>query len=1206
MNDHEEELEPTIDVETSSMMEPISTLVCKLPVAPPKEYWQAQNLARILHQKFEELKKSGDIKEMRGQFFVLAHYYGRTLGILRQALSSGNEPLINTALRNLVMLHQPIHHMHEVAPTTVPFAITLDKKTRRKLVEDLIILILQESAEPLLVEAITSRVNDLHFMVNVKMKSINNYLDDLIAKGHVLRIDGGFSRTKRAYSSINLDHASLAALLGEKLYQEFEQGGFPGLSNIVNRKESFQKFFQHFAHCSNEMAEMFIAASIELLGTHVPDISPWKHSDLIGSLIPRPYQHDAFSIFRGYGYHGQVIEAPSGSGKTMIGMMCIQDWLRSLSSGESILIIVPTVNYEQQWVGELCYKPIGLELSPDVIFTGTPADMKAQRTLTGTSPAILITTYTAIAQLGSPAGKGGFDRISVEQFLQGNNIKYVILDEVHKVAEDTKSVSARVTLLITEWLQDGSLRGLIGFSGTAAAFRDRFETLGLELVYTMPAADLIGYGFVAPFAEYGVPFTYSDREKSSILLLKKYRSYILEYIDLLGYNKLKKLFTDIPLEKRIFIGRDILGLYSSHKDRDDRLIKRYVGWENKEKFTLSELPMVTIIQIARGFSDKALLEETISASEVDEKEKKQRLFQNIIIEIKKIREELKGLVFFHDITLRLNASDFGDSLNAEHLLTSQDRVTNRSLLTEQVKNELSSSIVGLYNTLKSLYLRMGEGRIDSIKSIIDAEHSSRKVTGVIIFDSAKRIRWENDTAIPGFTGVGGIFAQMLGDKRWTPMAALSNEIYLPYTETDILPAQIADHIKQKIMLSELGKAFFDLITQRSGLSEEQHSSLGTSFEILLKDYVFNMKDVEAIRPGEFNRKVIKKFRRIVKKEKMGSAGEKIWDRLSLKHNHIHKWIENFFDYAIIANNFLNAKTGELRQAGGTYEKFFIVKMAESERKQLMYDLIARIVDAEDLSVNVIIVSSWARTGWNVISPNILIDATATRNVTAWQQLRGRAMRALPTWNRDCYEIVMLLLGSPLKGIEEAAGKFPPDVFAFEDLKIRHETINTLNEKQKQLLLETHQAANMLRKYPGEDPLPDKIMNGNLEKLNEDEKELLAAELMMSRNKVTHIFELVKAYGSTSQVKFDKTSKTWQRIKAIASKHNQEYSINPITGQYSRGESHIPLFFVHDPHKNLPSLLREFLVKELRDRDPLIVHGWIKAVLSRTGEFNGKH
>ena len=77
------------------------------------------------------------------------------------------------------------------------------------------------------------------------------------------------------------------------------------------------------------------------------------------------------------------------------------------------------------------------------------------------------------------------------------------LDEVHKVAENLNSVSSDVIRLMLEWLEDGSLQGLIGFTGTAEAYRSRFTRLGLDLAYTIPIDELIAAGFVAPFAELG-------------------------------------------------------------------------------------------------------------------------------------------------------------------------------------------------------------------------------------------------------------------------------------------------------------------------------------------------------------------------------------------------------------------------------------------------------------------------------------------------------------------------------------------------------------------------------------------------------------------------------------------------------------------------------------------------------------------------------
>lgn len=150
----------------------------------------------------------------------------------------------------------------------------------------------------------------------------------------------------------------------------------------------------------------------------------------------------------------------------------------------------------------------------------------------------------------------------------------------------------------------------------------------------------------------------------------------------------------------------------------------------------------------------------------------------------------------------------------------------------------------------------------------------------------------------------------------------------------------------------------------------------------------------------------------------------------------------------------------------------------------MYDLVARIVDDESVPVDVVIVSSWARTGWNVITPNVLIDATATRQVTAWQQLRGRAMRSSRSWTRDAYEQVADLLD--LRGSAPRPG-LPPDASG--------------NEKIQSAMASAG--------------------------LSRDEREHLATELMLTRNKVTHVYELVKAYGSAPQVTQDRKTKTWR-------------------------------------------------------------------------------
>jgi superfamily II DNA or RNA helicase len=1210
--EHEtQELEPTLDVETSPMMEPSSVLACEVPLSgtPSPKYWQAQTLSAALHREFEELQERGDMKGMRARFYVLARYYGRTISILRQALSRGREPLATAALRNLVTLHQPLHHMHEIAPTSVPFVLTLYRETRVRLVEDLIMEVLREAPAPLTPDKITDRVNELHLLADATMTTVSGYLNNLVGSGHVQREGEGYSSTVRAYSSTNLDQAGLQALLGPKIYREFENSGFQGLSSIANRIEDFKRFFERFTGCGSNMADMFIAAAKELLGppSLAPDLSPWHHADLLGSLYPRPYQHDVYAILRGYGYQGKVIEAPTGSGKTLIGMMCIQDWLRTLSPGESILILVPTINYEQQWIGELCYKPIGLRMTPDEIFTGTPAALEAERKRTGFSPALIVMTYTALAQLGSPTGKGGFDSNSVEIFLQGNNVQYVILDEVHKVVEDLHSVSAGITRLLTAWLRDGSIRGLIGFSGTAAAYREKFMQLGLHLVFTLPASDLIAYGFVAPFSEYGVPFAYSDRENRVRNFLEQYKSLMREFTGLLGSGNLRSWFSEISMEERLAIGRNVLGMYAGRKDQDEALVKCYTEWEKGDELTLNELPLITVVQLAKNLSDESLVKNAVGELPRSEREKSLERFRELLLRVGKIREELKGLVYYPDISRRLNAKGFGISLNAEGICRLPSTVSSKSSLIEQVRDGIASSITGLYSTLKNLYLRVGEGRVDSIKAIIAAERSARKVTGVIVFDTGKRIRWESGTAVPGYAGVAGVFAQMIGDRRFTPMAVLSGEMYMPWTESRQLPAQIGQFIKKNIMLGELGEALFGLVTQGLALSEKQHAEFHSTFRNILAEYVDGLSHVGAARPWEFDRKVLRRFRKVVDEAGLEETAERLQARLSLKHRHIRRWVNTFFDYAIIFTRLLDARTAELQQPSGVLQKFFVVKMSGGERKQLMYDLTARIVDAEELPVNMIIVSSWARTGWNVIRPNVLIDATATRNVTAWQQLRGRTMRAMSTWNKDCYELVMSLLGTHVPATEESVQKLPVDAASIEEIQQTSHTDQKLDEKSKTLLLEVHEIAQKHRAYTRSetsetgDVLVKKIKNGKLNKFSQGEREQLVADLMLARNKVTHIHELVKAYGSAPQVRLDGTTNEWRRTDSISMKHAHEYSVNPVTGKYGSGEEHAPLMYSHDPRTNLPSQLQRHLTRELKGRDPLIIGGWISALAAGAGE-----
>jgi hypothetical protein len=317
----------------------------------------------------------------------------------------------------------------------VPVALVLDRRGRDDFARDLVMRTLQESTETLDLETIVRRVNDFDVM-GVAKGTVQRQLKELSESGHVKLVGQQptlFVRTARTYTALDVNAPSLRALLGPELHAHCAEAGYEGLTDVVNRQNSFRRLFSQVTGLGEAAAALLVDLVETLLEDGAQSAGPWSFSDLIGSPYPRPYQYEAYAVFRGYGYRGQLVEAPTGSGKTLIGMMCIQDWLKRLRPGASILILVPTSNYLQQWAGELCYKPIGLRLSPEMVFSGTPGQLERFQKRTGSHPAIVLMTYTALAQAGSGIGKGGFDINSIEMFLQDANAQYVILDDVHYV-----------------------------------------------------------------------------------------------------------------------------------------------------------------------------------------------------------------------------------------------------------------------------------------------------------------------------------------------------------------------------------------------------------------------------------------------------------------------------------------------------------------------------------------------------------------------------------------------------------------------------------------------------------------------------------------------------------------------------------------------------------------------------------------------------
>jgi hypothetical protein len=123
-------------------------------------------------------------------------------------------------------------------------------------------------------------------------------------------------------------------------------------------------------------------------------------------------------------------------------------------------------------------------------------------------------------------------------------------------------------------------------------------------------------------------------------------------------------------------------------------------------------------------------------------------------------------------------------------------------------------------------------------------------------------------------------------------------------------------------------------------------------------------------------------------------------------------------------------------------------------------------------------------------------------------------------------------------------------------------------------------------------LREEIEERGLASLDEEERLALAIDLMQTHNKVTHIYELVKAYGSTRQVLYNRGTKLWQRRKEIAAKHELEIAVHPLSGEMLWGVEHAPLLYASDPRTDLPQHLEQHLVESIAGRDPVIVTGWL--------------
>jgi superfamily II DNA or RNA helicase len=1110
-----------------------------LALPPPgRRYWHAQAFADALLEKFHTAEARRDRAGMREDFYILASYYRRTLSILHEALADRRERLAQAAMQNLIVLQGALSEMRRTSPNTSLSTLALETSLRQRVNQDLVYRILQDGRGPLGPTTILRRFNELDVIADVRAPAVAQALLTLVQTGHVIEHDGRYRASGVPYVDTNVDRSELAILFGDGLARRLADLGFEGVSSMLEQRDAFIESFAAETGLSRETASLAVACG-EVLSQSAAAIHGarrWPHAELASSAHPRPYQRLLHAIFRAHRYAGQVIEAPAGSGKTLVGMLCIEDWLRSLAPGEAILVLVPTANYQRQWVGELCLNPIGLRLAPHLVFAGTPGGIGAVRRKGG-SPTILVLTYVSLVRLGAGEGRGGFDGNAIEQFLQGNNVRHVILDEVHKVATSASSPAAEMTRVFMQWLRDRSLSGVIGFSGTVRTHERQLESLGLNIASVLGSRELIAQGWVAPFAEFGAPFTYSDRERGILSLIEKYRGLLRLYLDELDGARVRATFAAIPFAERVRIA-SLLRMYGSRREAAELIAERMKRWESGAAIHLSELLLVSIVQIAKGWSDARLAREMGIAQ------------GSTRAELARVRAELRKELPPGRIQERLSVEGFGEALDATD-------ATARN-----IRDALATTAVGGYLAMREWSRQAGEGRVAVVRAIIEAERRERAVSGVVIFDGSAPLRPVNGIASPGYRGAGGMFAELARDPTLVPIAALSSELYLPDDEVEPLHERIGRWILRRIVSEEQGTAMLALVATGAELDDQHATALKPEFARAFRRYVASLDDGGQAGVRGFDEQVLRPLREFVHKKDL-AAGTRLLAWLSLDEHHLRAAVTSILDYAAIAKAFREARPVHLVRGDGSVGRVRVVSTGFGRRRQLLLDLTARLVDAEDLPIDVVVVTSWARTGWNVLTPNVLIDATATRDVTAWRQLRGRAMRPRPGWSMDAQRLVHRLISSGLPDAEEEG---PLDLAELPRAEAR-----------------------ILAAATGRRP-------SHITGRTPAECEALAAAVMLHQNKVTHIYELMSARGSSSQVELQRSTRRWVRSRAIGAKHNAEEAVRASDGELLAGPGHAPLIVADDPRRDSAKAFGQRLAEEIRGADPNIVEGWLRAAL----------
>jgi superfamily II DNA or RNA helicase len=963
-------------------------------VVSHREYWEAEPFATTVLEEFRTALRRHKTRDAEHRYEVIAAYCRRTLGIARTALEESDDALAGAALRNFLVLHDTTVEMRRLAPKLVPSTAVVDRRSRAALLEDDIIDVFDASTTPLTVDQLARRLRDGGRTVAGEVHLLVPHVDALVASGHLRRDERGhLTRTSRRHVGVARNASALDVLTGPRLARLLHEHGVRSMADVAADPERLVDVLGD-VFASRATLDAFVAVASRLVGEARTSAPDWPDR------VARAYQQRAHAALRDARYAGVVLDAPAGSGKTLVGAMCIVEWIDRLPHGRSVLVLVPSVTVQRQWVHELCYSSVGPGLAPHLVATGTVATVLAVRARGLAAPAVVVMTYAALAS--AAAVVGAFDPAVVERVLDTLDVRCVLLDEAHAVADDPASITAQVGRLLCERRRTGALDALVGLSATAKPVEERLARVGLRVITAVDDLELVSSGFLAPFAEAGVVFAHSRREHTLRAAAVRYRQSLLGWLRLLDPTELRARYTAIDPTNRLAIASRLLRLTSHAPDHDAALLERLARWEHGGAVRAGEVAMVAVLQTALSWSDTTMIDELCREPAARD------AAHRALDDLRAARDATAPLVVLPRNRARVTTAGFGTVLDGERLRELlEDPMVHAVARWNEARDLLATTATGVYLALHDEALHNGEGRVHTIAAIVQAERDARPGARAVVFERGGALHRDGGTATPGHRGLAGTFAGLLDAGCGTVVGALPHELYLPM-QSPALSAHIAGHVRDVMVGDHLASRLVEQLLAGLAIDAEHRLALLGTATTALRSVAHRQK----VRAADVEHTVMRPLRGVVHDwvdDPSVSAVTRysVRSRLASRNLHLRAWIADVLRHLGLADHLARPSTVVVRTASGVHHEVEVVHLPTGAGRQLAHELVARLVDgaAGVPPLDVVVVSSWARGGWNVITPDVLVDATATRDVVAWQQLRGRALRPSPGKVAHIYELL---------------------------------------------------------------------------------------------------------------------------------------------------------------------------------------------------------